>query len=45
MIGKAREQGARYAYLQVVQSNSVAVHLYEKLGYRKLYSYWYRVKP
>lgn len=36
-------KGARFAYLQVEESNRAAVNLYEKLGFKKSYSYWYRV--
>ncbi|MBE6758674.1 MAG: GNAT family N-acetyltransferase [Ruminococcaceae bacterium] len=44
LLSAAVDKGAHTAYLQVVQSNTAAVKLYEKLGYRKLYSYWYRKK-
>lgn len=44
LLACAQEAGAHTAYLQVVQSNRVAVGLYERLGYEKQYSYWYRVK-
>lgn len=44
LLAKAKEHGAHTAYLQVVQSNQVAYNLYKKLGYQKLYSYWYRKK-
>lgn len=33
-----------YSYLQVVDANGPAKTLYDKLGYQKQYSYWYRVK-
>lgn len=36
-------KGARFAYLQVEESNQAAVNLYQKLGFKKAYSYWYRV--
>ena len=45
VIGKAREQGARYAYLQVVQTNGAAMNLYRKLGFGKVYSYRYLKQP
>jgi N-acetylglutamate synthase len=41
--GAAR--GARYAFLQVVASNTPAIALYESLGFRHLYDYWYRRAP
>lgn len=39
-----REQGAHFGYLQVMQENSAAVHLYESIGFREAHQYWYRVK-
>jgi GNAT superfamily N-acetyltransferase len=41
ILKKAYEAGAQHSYLQVVQTNTVAVNLYKKLGFEKLYSYWY----
>ncbi|PPQ25872.1 hypothetical protein CCR94_24140 [Rhodoblastus sphagnicola] len=40
-----REAGARQAYLQVHQSNAVALNLYESFGFRAGYDYHYRFKP
>ncbi|WP_136603932.1 GNAT family N-acetyltransferase [Paenibacillus dokdonensis] len=40
----AKENGTTHSYLQVVQNNAPANRLYEKLGYREIYSYWYRSK-
>ena len=37
-------EGARYAYLQVESANQGACQLYQKMGFRELYSYWYRAK-
>jgi ribosomal protein S18 acetylase RimI-like enzyme len=40
--GKANH--AHSAYLQVMRNNSAALNLYAKLGFREVYTYWYRVK-
>lgn len=44
LLNEAVKHGAVNAYLQVVQANVKAVNLYTKLGYKKIYEYWYRVK-
>ena len=44
ILAKAKEDGARYAYLQVVQGNNIALNLYHKLGFKKVYTYWYMKK-
>lgn len=40
--GKAR--GAGQVYLQVEEENQAARSLYEKMGFRTAYPYWYRVR-
>ena len=39
-----KSKGAKTSYLQVMLDNSVALHLYKKLGFDEQYQYWYRVK-
>jgi ribosomal protein S18 acetylase RimI-like enzyme len=43
LMSWARVQDAAHAYLQVDQTNTVAIALYESLGFRKLYAYETRV--
>jgi N-acetylglutamate synthase len=38
-----RDRGARFAYLQVVATNTAALALYADLGFHTVYSYAYRV--
>ncbi len=44
LLEKAKENGAKTGYLQVVDSNEAAKSLYKNLGFEDMYSYWYRVK-
>lgn len=44
MISWARCAGVQHFYLQVAAHNAPAIRLYEKLGYRYLYHYWYRIQ-
>jgi N-acetylglutamate synthase len=44
MLDHARQNGARRAYLQVVNTNQAALHLYAKFGFHELYHYWYRIR-
>ncbi len=39
-----RQRDATHAYLQVQESNPVAMNLYDKLGFQEAYAYWYRVR-
>ncbi len=44
LLNWGKANGAGFAYLQVMMSNSPALYLYEKLGFHEIYRYWYRVK-
>lgn len=37
-----RAQGATRGFLQVVPQNTPAIHLYQTIGFREVYQYWYR---
>ena len=43
-LSKSKAKEADYSYLQVIETNEVALNLYKKFGYEKLYTYWYMVK-
>lgn len=45
LLNAGRERGAKYAYLQVVSDNDPAIRLYTSLGFKYLYTYWFRVLP
>lgn len=44
LIAQAKESGAHHTYLQVVRGNATAVNMYLKLGYERVYTYWYMKK-
>ena len=44
ILFEAGKRGVENSYLQVLLNNPVALHLYEKMGYREIYRYWYRKK-
>jgi GNAT superfamily N-acetyltransferase len=45
LLAWGARNGAARAYLQVVPSNEAACRLYDRLGFRVAYRYWYRVAP
>ncbi len=44
MLTWGKANGAKTAYLQVMNVNKPALMLYENLGFAEVYKYWYRVK-
>ena len=44
LLVAAKSSGAHTSYLEVVQGNHKALNLYEKLGYKKVFSYQNRIK-
>ncbi len=45
LIAWGAAQGARTAYLQVLEANAPAQRLYHRLGFGARYRYWYRTAP
>ncbi|MDO4308351.1 MAG: GNAT family N-acetyltransferase [Eubacteriales bacterium] len=45
LLKKGMKKGAESAYLQVVEGNTPARRLYESIGFRQFYTYWFRVQP
>lgn len=45
LISWGAAQGARTAYLQVLEANATAQRLYHRLGFSRHYRYWYRIAP
>ncbi|MDY3249691.1 MAG: GNAT family N-acetyltransferase [Candidatus Choladocola sp.] len=44
ILTEGKKHGCQRSYLQVVKGNSAAKALYESLGYRDFYTYWFRWK-
>jgi GNAT superfamily N-acetyltransferase len=42
LLAWGRAHGAQRSYLQVLDANRAARRLYDRLGYRDVYRYWYR---
>jgi len=44
LLKLGKENGAKKAYLQVMENNPPALKLYSNVGFKEEYKYWYRVK-
>lgn len=44
LLREARKKNIDKAYLSVVVGNTIAERLYDSLGFKEIYRYWYRVK-
>ncbi|MBI5033401.1 MAG: GNAT family N-acetyltransferase [Chloroflexi bacterium] len=44
LLAWGKENGARRAYLQVMENNAPALQLYSQVGFTPVYQYWYRIK-
>lgn len=44
ILNEASKQEIEKSYLCVVDNNTLAKNLYEKLGFKEIYKYWYRKK-
>ncbi len=45
LMRTARLHGAERTWLSVLDDNSPALRMYERLGFRPVYDYWYRRRP
>lgn len=45
LLNAGMKKNAQNAYLQIVKNNLPAKALYESLGFKHLYTYWFRVQP
>ena len=45
LLAWGRAQGAHSAFLQVDQSNELAIRVYRRFGFAPRYSYWQRLQP
>jgi len=44
LLAWGKRNGTQTAYLQVMLNNEPALRLYSGLGFREIYTYWYRIK-
>lgn len=44
ILNEAQRRNIKNAYLQVIVGNRIAENLYDSLGFKEIYRYWYRIK-